>query len=151
LILGGGSRSGAAKVAGVTLQIVRDWVLRFNAEGPNGLATRKAPGCASILNDQQRARLADIVQPGPILAAHGVVRWRLADLAQWVWDEFSVSITRHTLGRELRAMGYRKLSARPHQRGQKEDDIAIFKNGFAARLAHIRKGLPQGTPIELWW
>jgi hypothetical protein len=46
-------------------------------------------------------------------------------------------------------MGYRKLSARPRQRGQKEDDIAIFKNGFAARLAQIRKGLPQGTPIEL--
>jgi transposase len=30
LILDGGSRSEAAKVAGVTLQIVRDWVLRFN-------------------------------------------------------------------------------------------------------------------------
>ena len=46
LILDGGSRSDAAKVAGVTLQIVRDWVLRFNAEGPDGLATRKAPGRA---------------------------------------------------------------------------------------------------------
>jgi transposase len=31
LILDGGSPSDAAKVAGVTLQIVRDWVLRFNA------------------------------------------------------------------------------------------------------------------------
>lgn len=44
LILDGGSRSEAATVAGVTLQIVRDWVLRFNAGGPGGLATRKAPG-----------------------------------------------------------------------------------------------------------
>lgn len=127
LILDGGSRSDAAKVAGVTLQIVRDWVLRFNADGPNGLATRKAPGRASILNDAQRARLAEIVEAGPIPAAHGVVRWRLADLAQWVWDEFQVSITRHTLGRELRATGYRKLSARPRHRGQKDEDIAIFK------------------------
>lgn len=127
LILDGGSRSDAAKVAGVTLQIVRDWVLRFNAVGPDGLATRKAPGRAPILNDEQRARLAEVVETGPIPAAHGVVRWRLADLAQWVWDEFSVSITRHTLGRELRAMGYRKLSARPRHRGQKDDDIAIFK------------------------
>lgn len=127
LILDGGSRSEAAKVAGVTLQIVRDWVVRFNEGGPDGLATRKAPGRASILNDDQRARLAAIVEAGPIPAAHGVVRWRLADLAQWVWDEFKLSVTRHTLGRELRAMGYRKLSARPRHRGQKPDDIADFK------------------------
>jgi transposase len=127
LILDGGSRSEAAKLAGVTLQIVRDWVLRFNAQGPDGLKARKAPGKASILNDEQRARLAEQVEAGPIAAAHGVVRWRLVDLAQWVWDEFGLSVTRHTLGRELRAMGYRKLSARPRHRGQKSDDIADFK------------------------
>lgn len=46
LILDGGSRSEAAKVACVTLQIVRDWVVRFNEGGPDGLATRKAPGRA---------------------------------------------------------------------------------------------------------
>ncbi|MDQ0513561.1 transposase [Angulomicrobium amanitiforme] len=127
LILDGGSRSDAAKVAGVTLQIVRDWVLRFNESGPDGLSTRKAPGRASILNDEQRARLAAVVEAGPIPAAHGVVRWRLADLSQWIWDEFALSITRHTLGRELRAMGYRKLSARPRHLGQKPDDIVDFK------------------------
>lgn len=97
LILDGGSRSDAAKIAGVALQIVRDWVLRFNADGPDGLATRKAPGRASILNNEQRARLTEIVETRPIPAAHGVVRWRLADLAQWVWDEFAVAVTRHTL------------------------------------------------------
>src|SRR3546814_13277214 len=109
VILDGGSRSEAAKLAGVTRQIVRDWVLRFNEGGPDGLATRKAPGRAAILNDEQRARLAAIVEAGPIPAAHGVVRWRLADLAQWIWDEFALSVTRHTLGRELRAMGYRTI------------------------------------------
>ena len=87
--------------------------LRFNERGPNGLATRKAPGRCAILNGEQRAPLAAVVEAGPIPAAHGVVRWRLADPAQWVWDEFALSVTRHTLGRELRAMGYRKLSARP--------------------------------------
>lgn len=127
LILDGGSRSEAAKLAGVTLQIVRDWVVRFNAEGPDGLATRKAPGRASILNEEQRARLAEQVEAGPIPAAHGVVRWRLIDLAQWVSDEFGLSVTRHTLSRELRAMGYRKLSARPRHRGQKPEDMDAFK------------------------
>lgn len=126
-ILDGAARSDAAKLAGVTLQIIRDWVLRFNADGPDGLATRKAPGRAPTLNDEQRARLAEIVESGPIPAAHGVVRWRLVDLAQWLHDEFKLSVTRHTLSRELRAMDYRKLSARPRHHGQKADDIAIFK------------------------
>jgi transposase len=126
LILDGRSRSEAAEAAGVTLQIVRDWVLRFNEGGPEGLATRKAPGRASILNDEQRARLAGQVEAGPIPAAHGVVRWRLADLAQWVWDEFGLSVTRHTLGRELRAMGYRKLSARESPPSQKTHNNYIF-------------------------
>lgn len=44
VILDGGSRSEAANFAGVTLQIVRDWVMRFNEAGPDGLATRKARG-----------------------------------------------------------------------------------------------------------
>ncbi len=55
----GGSRSEAAKVGGVMLQIVRDWVLTFNAEGPDGLASRKAPGKIAILNDMQRRALAE--------------------------------------------------------------------------------------------
>lgn len=127
LILDGASRSDAAKAAGVTLQIVRDWVLRLNAVGPEGLATHKAPGPVSILNDEQRARLAQQVEAGPIPAAHGVVRWRLVDLALWIRDEFGLSVSRFTLGRELRAMGYRKLTARPRHHGQKPDDIVVFK------------------------
>jgi len=41
----------------VTLQIVRDWVIRFNARGPEGLLDGKAPGKPSILNDAQRRAL----------------------------------------------------------------------------------------------
>ncbi len=144
LILDGGSRGEAAKIAGVTLPIVRDWVLRFNEGGPDGLATRKAPGRSSILNDEQRAQLATVVEAGPIPAAHGVVRWRLADLVQWIWDEFKLSVTRHTLGRELRAMGYRKLSARPRHRGQKSDDIADFKKA----LPPVWRQSPGGSQRE---
>ena len=142
LILDGGSRSDAAKMAGVTLQIVRDWVLRFNAGGFDGLATRKAPGQASILNDEQRSRLAEQVEIGPIPAAHGVVRWRLVDLAQWIWDEFGLSITRFTLGRELRAMGYRKLTARPRHHGQKPGDIADFKKASQPAWRRSKEASP---------
>lgn len=43
-IYNGGSRTAAAKMGNVGLQIVRDWVLAFNARGPAGLIDGKAPG-----------------------------------------------------------------------------------------------------------
>src|SRR6266850_2883709 len=123
----GGSRTEAAKIGGVGLQTVRDWVLAFNAEGPGGLINGKAPGNTSLLDDEQRQALARIVESGPIPAAHGVVRWRLIDLAQWIFEEFRITIAKQTLSRELRAMGYRKLSARPRHHAQAEGAIEDFK------------------------
>ncbi|SEK05024.1 Winged helix-turn helix [Sphingobium sp. AP50] len=43
-IYDGGSRSDAARIGGVTLQILRDRVVRFNAQGPDGLLNGKASG-----------------------------------------------------------------------------------------------------------
>lgn len=101
-IYDGGRRSDAARIGGVTLQIVRDWVVRFNARGPDGLLDGKAPGKSPLLNDAQRRALAEIVESGPIPAIHGVVRWRLIDLVRWLHGEFGVSLTETTVGRELK-------------------------------------------------
>jgi Winged helix-turn helix len=38
-IYDGATRTEAAKIGGVGLQIIQDWVLRFNARGPAGLLT----------------------------------------------------------------------------------------------------------------
>jgi transposase len=126
-IYDGGSRSEAAKIGGVGLQTVRDWVLAFNAKGPAGLVDGKAPGNSPLLNDQRRQALREIVESGPIPAVHGVVRWRLIDLAQWVFEEFRLSISKQTLSRELRALGFRKLSARPRHHAQDAEAMATFK------------------------
>lgn len=123
----GATRSEAARIGGVTLQIVRDWVVRFNAEGPAGLVDRKAPGQPSRLNDAHRTALAAMLESGPTPAIHGVVRWRLIDLCQWLWEEFQVSVAKQTLSRELRALGWRKLSARPRHHAQAEGAVALFK------------------------
>jgi transposase len=109
------------------LQTVRDWELAFNAEGPAGLVDGKAPGNPSLLNNQRRQALREIVESGPIPAVHGVVRWRLIDLAQWVFEEFRISISKQTLSRELRALGFRKLSARPRHHAQDAEAMATFK------------------------
>src|SRR3954470_24101660 len=76
-IYDGASRTEAAQIGCVTVQIVPDWVLRFNARGPEGLLTGRAPGAPPRLTDQHRQALQAIVDQGPIPAIHGVVRWRL--------------------------------------------------------------------------
>src|SRR4051812_15759268 len=126
-IYDGASRTEAAQIGCVTLQIVRDWVLRFNARGPEGLRTGRAPGAPPRLTDAHRAALVARVDAGPIPAIHGVVRWRLIDLIQWLWEEFRLSISKQTLSRELRAMNYRKLSARPRHHAKNEAAVAAFK------------------------
>ena len=68
-----------------------------------------------------------MIEDGPIPAVHGVVRWRLADLAQWVWEEFKIAVSEPTLGRVLNAMGYTKLSARPRHYAQNPEAMADFK------------------------
>ncbi len=102
-------------------------MLRFNASGPDGLINAKAPGKPPKLSADQRAALAAIVERGPIPAIHGVVRWRLIDLMQWVWEEFGVSLSEATMSRELKALGYRKISARPRHHAQNEFAIEAFK------------------------
>ncbi len=70
------------------------------------------------------------------------MRWRLIDLAQWVFEEFRLSIAVQTLSRELRKMGYRKLSARPRHHAQAEGAIEVFKTYGPPRLQAVLSRAP---------
>lgn len=105
-------------------------MVRFNEGGPDALIARKAPGKPPLLNPEQRAALAQVIEDGPVPAIDGVVRWRLVDLVQWVFEKFTIIISRQTLGRELRAMGYRKLSARPRHHAQAAGAVEAFKKAL---------------------
>ena len=129
-IYDGGSRTDAGRIGDVGLQTIRDWVLRFNARGPQGLIDGKAPGPKSKLDDEHRRALVAMIEAGPIPAVHGVVRWRLIDLAQWIFEAYRISVTKQILSRELRALGYRKLSARPRHHAKDEAAADIFKKTF---------------------
>ena len=67
------------------------------------------------------------MEDGPQPWRDGVVRWRLIDLVQWLWDEFEGSVSETTVGRELRALGFRKLSARPRHYAQDPEAGEAFK------------------------
>lgn len=128
-IYDGGSRSEAARIGGVTLQIVRDWVIRFNARRPDGLLDWRAPGRPWILSDDQRRALVEAVERGQIPAIHGVVRWRLSDLVQWLHEEFAVSLDETTVSREPKKLGYVKLTARACHHSQNERAVEACKRG----------------------
>jgi transposase len=139
-IYDGAKRTEAARIGGVGLQIIRDWVLRFNTRGPDGLLDGKSPGHPPKLNDAQRQAIVRMIESGPIPAVHGVVRWRLIDLAQWIFEEFRITVAKQTLSRELRSMGYRKLSARPRHHAQAAGAIESFKKVSPPVWRRLRAG-----------
>src|SRR3954465_3637521 len=144
-IYDGAPRTEAARVGGVTLQIVRDWVVKLNEHGPDGLINGKAPGQPSRLNAAHRAALKAQLEAGPIPSVHGVVRWRLIDLIAWLWEEFRVTISKQTLSRELRAMTYRKLSARPRHHAKNEAAVAAFKKTSPPVWRSLRRPGPAAS------
>jgi transposase len=144
-IYGGGSRSEAAAIGGVGLQTVRDWVVRFNRDGAAGLRNGKAPGKRPLLDDAQREKLRQVVDDGPIPAIHDVVRWRLMDLMGWVFEEFRVRVSKQTMSRELRAMGFRKLSARPRHHAKSEAAADAFKKTSRPALTRSPRPRPAAS------
>jgi transposase len=105
-ILDGLSRAQAAKVGLMDRQTLRDWVHRFNAEGPTGLKDRKSPGPGSRLTPEQHAKLKTIISAGPDLAETGLVRWRCVDLAKVIKKEFKVEYHESTVGKLLHSFGF---------------------------------------------
>jgi len=77
-------------IGGVTVQIVRDWVAKLNAYGPAGLIDRRGGGTPPILIDEHRRALAMAIEDRPIPPVHGVMRWRVIELCQWLWDGYAV-------------------------------------------------------------
>ena len=113
VIAAGGSRSEAAEIGGVGLQTVRDWVVAFNTDGPDGLIDGKAPGARPRLNADQRDALKALVEQGPTPAAHGVVRWRLCDLARILCEDHGVSVLRADAEPRLAGDGLRQALSPP--------------------------------------
>jgi transposase len=113
LVLEGRPRSEAASINGMDRQTLCDWVHRYNAAGIEGLKTRKSPGQAPRLSQQQKAELRELVVKGPDLAIHKVVRWRCVDLQAEVARRWSIEVHESTIGRWLGALGLTRLQPRP--------------------------------------
>lgn len=122
LLLEGSDRKTAANTCGVDRQTLRDWVHRYNAEGIAGLANRHSAGRRPLLSPEQKAELAQMVREGPDPAVNGVVRWRRIDLKRTIEDRCGVVMHERTVGKQLAALGFRRLSERSQH--PKSDPLA---------------------------
>ncbi len=123
----GRSRAEAAQIGGMDRQTLRDWVHRFNAEGPEGLLDRKTEGPPPKLTAEQKAELAAIVELGPDREETGLVRWRRVDLKAVIEDRFGVVYHERSVSRLLHELGFSHLSARPCHAAQKAEVLEDFK------------------------
>ena len=113
LVREGQRRKEAAESCGMDRQTLRDWVIRYNADGVAGLSDRRPPGPAFRLTPEQMAALAEIVEAGPDPAVDHVVRWRRADLRRVISERFGVELHERTVGKLLHRLGFARLSVRP--------------------------------------
>jgi hypothetical protein len=60
--------------ASVKLRMVRDCVVKLNAQGPAGLIDRKPPGQPARLTAGHRAALVKVIEDVPISAVNFVTR-----------------------------------------------------------------------------
>lgn len=157
LVLEGSSRMDAANICGMDRQTLRDWAHRYNEEGLAGLYDRKPPGRAALLTPAQKLEIAALVEQGPDVAVDGIVRWRRIDLAHVIAQRFGVNLAERTIGKLLRALGFRKMSARPaHPQGddqaretfKKTSPIWSRKNSRRARAPSPSKSGSRTKPAS---
>jgi transposase len=127
LVLEGLSRTEAARVTGMDRQTLRDWVMRYNAEGVDGLRDRARPGRPAQLTTAQLAELERLVEAGPDIDVHGVVRWRCVDLQAEIRRRFDVAVSERHVGRLLERLAFTRLSVRPRHPEADEAAQAVFK------------------------
>ena len=127
LVLEGTDRTTAAETCGMDRQTLRDWVHRYNAQGLAGLENRSAPTRPRRLTPAQMAELAAWVEAGPDPARDGVVRWRRKDLQHRIAAAFGVVLHERSVGKQLAALGFRRLSVRPQHPKSDPQAQAAFK------------------------
>ena len=127
LVLEGSSRRDAAVSCGMDRQTLRDWVHRYNAEGVAGLSDRQRSGRPPRLTAAQEAEVARIVEAGPDLETHGVVRWRCVDLQKVILARFEVALAERTIATLLKKLRFVRLSPRPYHPKKDADAQEAFK------------------------
>lgn len=113
MALDGGSREEAARCAGMDRQTLRDWVVRYNAEGVAGLRDRPHTGRPPLLAPELEVELAQLIEAGPDLERDGVVEFRVRHIREIAMRHFGADYTRSGMQNRLHRMKLSYLKPRP--------------------------------------
>jgi transposase len=125
--LDGMSREAAAQSAGMDRQTLRDWVIRYNEHGIDGLHDRWGDGRPPTFNLQEQAELMRIVLAGPDPETSGLSAYTLEDLANICEKQFGKRMHPWSLGRLLKRLGFSRQKTRPSHPMKDPAAQAAFK------------------------
>jgi transposase len=150
-VLDGMSRERAARQAGMDRQTLRDWVIRFNREGVEGLRDRPRSGRPSWLDEGQLAAFKALVLRGPDPERDGISTWRAKDLCRIVEQRFAVSYAENGMLRLLHDLDLSWQKTRPVHPAADAKAQARFKESFPALIAEIARDHPAAERLEVWF
>ncbi len=132
-VLDGMSRKAAAHAAGMDRQTLRDWVVRFNAEGVEGLRDEPRSGRRPWMSEGQQAALKAIVLRGPDPERDGVSTWRIIDLCRIAEERFGISYREGGMRRLVKALDPPWQKTRPSHPKADKAAQERFKRGASPR------------------
>jgi len=147
--LDGLSRAEAARRAGMERQALRDAVLRYNAEGVEGLHDRPRSGRPEALAPGRQAALKAWVLRGPDPERDGVSAWRLVDVCAHAERAYGVRYSEWGMSRLLKRLGLSRQKARPRHPQGSAAERAAFKKRAWVEARGDRRGAPGGPPAAL--
>jgi transposase len=134
--LSGMSRKDAAEGAGMDRQTLRDWVIRYNAHGPDGLYDCWSDGRPPRLTPQEQAELMRTVLAGPDPEADGISAFTREDLVRICETRFGKTFHPAALGRVLKRLGLSRQKARPSHPQKDPAEAEAFKKSPGATEKH---------------
>lgn len=115
---------------------INQWLLWYDAEGVDGLRTKKAPGASPKLDEQQQSMLVALIEAGPQAAGFSSGMWTGPMIGALIRRQFGVSYHNHHVPRLLHYLGF--SVQRPRKRLAKADLVAQ-ERWVKKRLPAIKK------------
>lgn len=125
--LDGMSRKEAACAAGMDRQALRDWVIRYNEHGLDGLYDRWGDGRPPRLSAQEQAELLDIVLAGSDPERTGISACTREDFVAICEERFGKTFHPSSMSRVLKRLGLSRQKTRPSHPKKDAAAQAAFK------------------------
>lgn len=129
--LAGMSRTEAARSAGMDRQALRDWIIRYNEHGVDGLYDNWNGGRPPMLTLDEQAELLAIVMAGPDPEKDGFCAFTREDLVAIAKKRFGKSMHPTSMGRLRKRLGLSRQKARPTHPMKDPAAAAAFKKSLA--------------------